>query len=239
MLVVHGGNLGTAKADVEGAGRGRGDAHRLLGSPVIGRDEHVHARQPAHEADILEHLMAAAVWPDGDARMRGSDLDVETRIANGIANLVVAASRAESCEAAGEDGLARKREAGRDADHVLLGDADVDETEGIVVLELLGGGGPGQVGLNGHDVMALLDELDERLAIALTGRDGLRHGYSPPSSSASASLACSSLGALPCHPAWFSMNETPLPLTVWATMHTGEPSRSVAVLSAVTTAPTS
>ena len=38
-----------------------------------------------------------------------------------------------------------------------------------------------------------------------------------------AAIASAGLGALPCHSGLFSMNETPLPLTVWATMKVGLP----------------
>ena len=43
-------------------------------------------------------------------------------------------------------------------------------------------------------------------------------GTGSPTTSRMASMASLGLGALPCHSGSFSMNETPLPLTVWATM---------------------
>ena len=87
--------------------------------------------------------MTATIRTHGDARMRRRDLDVEARIANGVANLVIAASRAEGGKATGEDRLANKRETRGNANHVLLGNTHVDEALRIEILKLLGGGGAG------------------------------------------------------------------------------------------------
>ena len=47
--------------------------------------------------------------------------------------------------------------------------------------------------------------------------------FSSASSSAIACSNCSSLGAFPCQPAWFSIKETPLPLVVFIRMAVGFP----------------
>ncbi len=48
-----------------------------------------------------------------------------------------------------------------------------------------------------------------------------------------AAIASSGFGALPCHSGLFSMNDTPLPLTVWATMNVGTPRLASAWSSAL------
>ena len=47
--------------------------------------------------------------------------------------------------------------------------------------------------------------------------------FSSASSSAIACANCSSLGAFPCQPAWFSIKETPLPLVVFIRIAVGVP----------------
>ncbi len=95
--------------------------------------------------------------------------------------------------------------------------------------QLLRGRGAREVGVHRHDGHALGRELGERrpvgrtrglLLLGLGPVCKLNHGIdsfpAPPSSAASASAACSAFGAFPCQPASFSMNGTPLPLTVRA-----------------------
>ena len=97
---------------------------------VVRRHEHAHVRKPAHERNVLEHLMAAAVGADGDAGVRGGDLHVEVAVAHGVADLVVGATRSEHGERAGVGDMAGGREAGGHIHHVLLGDAAVEQTVG-------------------------------------------------------------------------------------------------------------
>ena len=121
--------------------------------------------QPAHERDILEHLMAAAVRPHRDARMRGADLHIEVGIGHGVADLVVGTSRSEYGEGAGEGHVAGQRQPGGHIDHVLLGDAHVEEALARLRRargELGGGGAAGEVRIHGDDGDPLLEELDER-----------------------------------------------------------------------------
>ncbi len=141
---------------------------------VVGGHEHAHAREHAHECEVLDHLVAATVGTDGDARVGGRELHVEVAVAHGVADLVVGAAGGEHGEGSRERHLARGGEAGGNVDHVRLGDADVEEALGVGVLQLRGGGGLGEVGLDRDDVDAFVREFDERLAQGLAGRL-LRH----------------------------------------------------------------
>ena len=94
---------------------------------------------------------------------------LRSRVADGVADLVVGATRGEHGERAGERDLARDGETGGTSDHVLLGDADVEEALGVLLGELDGRRGLGEVGVDGDDVDALIGEFDERLAERLAG----------------------------------------------------------------------
>ena len=99
--------------------------------------------------------------------MRGAHLHVEVRVADGIPDLVVAAANAKHGKRRRERDEPGKGEARRHANHVLLGDAHVDKAIGVCLLELVGCGRPGKVGVDRADVHALVSQLDERLAKGL------------------------------------------------------------------------
>ena len=80
--------------------------------------------------------MGGAVLADGDAGVRGADLDVQVRVGHRHADLVIDASGNETGERAGERHLAAQRQTGGDADHVGLRDAALDETLRIGRLEV-------------------------------------------------------------------------------------------------------
>ena len=187
-----------------------------------------------HEREVLDHLVATAVRSDGDAGVRRRDLHVEVGVADGVADLVVGATGGEHRERAGERDLARHRESGRDVHHVGLGDTDVEEALLVLLGELEGGGRLGEVGLDGDDIHALVGQLDQCLAQCFP-RCLVAHEPLPSVSGASSSTACatcSAEGALPCQPASPSMNDTPLPFTVCATMTAGPPVYALAAISA-------
>ena len=98
--------------------------------------------------------------------MRGANLDVEVRVANGIADLFVRAAGGEHGKGARKGDVARGRDAGGKTHQVALGDAGVVEAPRVRGLKLTGLRGSGQVGIENHKVIALIAQLDERLAIA-------------------------------------------------------------------------
>ncbi len=102
--------------------------------------------------------------------MGRSDLHVQVGIAHGVADLVVGAAGAEHGEAAGEGDVSRGGQAGGHINHVLLGDAAVEQPIGVAGLgQLLGGGGAGQVGVDGDDRRALGGKFRQRDAVSRTG----------------------------------------------------------------------
>lgn len=115
--------------------------------------------------------MAAAVGTHGNARMRGADLHVQASIGHGIANLIVHTAGAEDGKRPGERDVAGQREARRHIDHVLFGDAAVEEALRIFRRrfgELLGGGGTAQIGIDGYNGHAVGGQLGQGYAVSCT-----------------------------------------------------------------------
>ena len=183
-------HLKAGLVDLRDLGAAHAHVHRALdccrqtdggaGALIVGGHQDAHVGQCVHERDVLEHLVAAAVGAHGKAGVGGAHLDVELAVAHGVANLVVAAAGAEDGEGAREGDAAGERKARGDADHVGLGDTDIDQASRVVGAKLLGGGGTGEVGVNGDHVKAGLGELDEGLAKSLARSAGgkcVRHTW--------------------------------------------------------------
>src|SRR5207247_983427 len=123
---------------------------------------------------------------------------------------------------------------GRDADHVVLRDADLEEPLRVLLLEQVRVVRLHEVPVQ-HDDAGILPHADQGLAERLPGR--LRHQWAPPesasnrrrdssasivpSSSAMAISACFASGAFPCQSGFSSIQDTPFPLTVCATIIVG------------------
>ena len=188
---------GAAHAHVHRARRGGGQLERGARRGVVRRHEHAHVGQDAHERHVLEHLVAAPVGAHRHAGMRGAYLHVQVAVAHRVADLVVGAARAEHGEGTREGDVARERQPGGHIDHVLLGDAAVEQA-----LRVFGrgggeggrGGGAGEVGIDGHDGHAGIGQFGERRAEGgtrgllrlrerrvgkLDGGSGVSHGRPP------------------------------------------------------------
>ena len=87
--------------------------------------------------------MRGAVLAHGDARVRGADLDVEVRVADGVADLLERTAGGEHGKGACERDATGGGNARRETHHVALSNAGVKEAVGVGGLELarLGGGG--------------------------------------------------------------------------------------------------
>jgi len=93
-------------------------------------------------------------------------------LGDGHSQLVEAVSGREDGEAAAESDLAAGGEAGRDADHVLLGDAYREEAVRKLLSELDDRGRVAEVGIDADDVEPLAAETGERRAEGGSGGFG-------------------------------------------------------------------
>src|SRR5919199_1759510 len=173
---------------------------------------------------MAAHIAARTSWPShgastvmwGMARKRHDDAD-----------LVEVARGDESGKRAEPGHEADRGQAGGDAGHVLLGDAHLQEAVGPRLVQDVGARGVGQVAVEHEQIGIGIGQLDQRLAEHDAWGQQLRcgggHAGPPSPSSASAAARKSAGSGLACQANWFSMNETPLPLTVWAMMTVGRP----------------
>src|SRR5712691_10060 len=113
---------------------GPGPQPRLDG--IAGRD-HRHVRQRPHDGDILRGVMGDAEVAIREAAADRDHLHIRPVIADVVADLLQAPQRAEVGDRVREDDLAAQRHPDCEPDHVLLGDAGVDELVGVLVRELL------------------------------------------------------------------------------------------------------
>ena len=146
---------------------------------VRGADDR-HAGDGAHEREILDALVAAAVLADADARVGGADLDVEVRVGDRVSNLLVGAARREHRERGAVGDETHRGHTGGDVDHVGLGNAAVVEFFRVRLGDLAGLRGVGEVGVEHDDLIILFDKLDQRFAVSLTGCNFISHVLSPP-----------------------------------------------------------
>ena len=168
------------KAHVDGAfeiSDRHGGGLGLVG--VRGADDR-HAGDGAHEREILDALVAAAVLADADARMGRADLDIEVRIGNGVADLLIGAAGREHRKGGAVGDEAHRGHTGGNVDHVGLGNAAVVEFFGVRLGDLAGLRGVGEVGVEHDDLIVLFDQFDQRFAVSLTGCNFISHVLSPP-----------------------------------------------------------
>ena len=111
--------------------------------------------------------MRTAVGAYRNASMRGRNLHVQVAVAHGVANLIVNAARAKHGEGTGVGNVTRKRKTCGNINHVLLGNAAVEQALGVFracLRKLLRGGRAGQVGVNRNNGYAFCGELCQRYA---------------------------------------------------------------------------
>ena len=146
---------------------------------VRGADDR-HAGDGAHEGDVLDALVAAAVLADADARMGRADFDIEVGIGDGVANLLIGAAGRKHRKRRAVGDEVHRGHTGGDVDHVGLGNAAVVEFFGVRLGDLAGLRGVGEVGVEHDDLIVLFDQFDQRFAVSLTGRNFISHVLSPP-----------------------------------------------------------
>ena len=146
---------------------------------VRGADDR-HAGDGAHEREILDALVAAAVFADADARMGRADFDIEVGIGDGVANLLIGAAGRKHRKRRAVGDESHRGHTGGDVDHVGLGNAAVVEFFRVRLGDLAGLRGVGEVGVEHDDLIVLFDQFDQRFAVSLTGCNFISHVLSPP-----------------------------------------------------------
>ena len=171
LVIVNDRRCQASEAHVDRSLKLIGGAHASASLDVIGGNDYRHTRDRAHERDVLAALMRGAVFTDRDTRMRGTDFDVEVRIANGITHLFVRAAGGEHGKGARKGDVARGRNAGGEPHQVALGNAGIVEALRVRSLKLTRLRSGSQVGIEHYKVIVLIAQLDERLAVAYARGD--------------------------------------------------------------------
>jgi hypothetical protein len=104
---------------------------------VIGRRHDRHARLDAHDADVLEPVVRQALCTVLEAAADADDADRQPMPHGAVPDELVRSQRGERDDRVDERDEARLRQPSRDAHHVLLGDADVEEAIGVLLHERL------------------------------------------------------------------------------------------------------
>ena len=144
-------------------------------SGIAGRDD-LHVRQRAGDRDVLLRMVGAAESRIDDAGAHADDGHRQVLVAEIVAHHLERPIERERRDRVGERLAALEREAGADADHALLGDADIDEALGILLAEFRHAAGRRDVGDDDVDVGIGGRRLVERLG------EGVSHDAAPPSS---------------------------------------------------------
>ncbi len=165
-----------------------------------------------------------------DARRLADELHVGVGIGDVGLDLLERTSGEEARSGADERDLAAVGQAGADADHVLLGDADVDRALGPALAEA---GELGRADAVVDDDRRCASRARRRHRAQQRRRRGSRTGrmrglaaLMPDSTPSSPDRIAPRLGTPWCQPTWSSMKDTPLPLIVCAITHSGRARRS-------------
>ena len=163
----------TGKAHVHRTVALVGGARHGAGLHIVGRNDNGHAGDDAHKGDILAALVRGAILAHRDTGVRGTDLNVKVRVADGVTDLLKGATGSEHGKGAREGNTTGGRDTGGNTHQVALGDTHVEEAVGASGLKFAGLRGGGQVGVEDHKVIVLVGELDEGLAVAYARGDFL------------------------------------------------------------------
>ena len=163
----------TAKPQIYRAVMIDGSLHSGLCLHIIGRVDDNHARDGAHEGDILVALMGSAILAHRNARMGSADLHIQVGITHGVADLLKGTACRKHGKGADKRDLACGGKACCNAHHVALSDAAVDMSLRKCFLENTGLGGSGQVRVQNDQIRILCAVLCQRVAVALSCCDFL------------------------------------------------------------------
>ncbi len=136
------------------------DAAQVVG---VGRAHDGELGDRAHDAEVFEGVMAGAVEPHRHPGVMPDDAHRQAGIGAVGADLLAAEQRRERGERRRVGDEARRGHAGRDADHVLLGDAEVEEAVRMPGGEVVGAVGLGEIGGQHGDAVVMVSEIGQFL----------------------------------------------------------------------------
>ena len=174
-----------------------------LGLDLVGGGDDDHAGHGPGDGDVVDDLVCLAGLAREEPGVAGGDLDVGAGLGDEHADLVQRSVQRERDERADEGHEADLGHAGGYAQHVLLGDAHLEEALGVGVLEYLRLCRAAEVAVEHDDARVRGGELGDGLTEDDSQLLSLGQGHAaPPSLSPSSAMAMansSSVGTPMCH----------------------------------------
>ena len=122
----------------------------------IGRNKHSHTRQDSHKRNVLDSLMAAAVFTQRNACMAETKLDIEFGVTDAIPDLVIIAA-CKNRECGAERDKSHRTHTGSNVNHVCFCNTTVIKPVGIRFLESVCHCCAGQVSIKHNDGIVYLE----------------------------------------------------------------------------------
>lgn len=206
-------------------------AQRGRGFDRVRRDDDGQPSDRAQPGDVLDRMMRRAEFSVRDAGTHPAEFHVRLRVRDVGLDLFERAPGEEAGCRRDERDPAAVRQPGRDADHVLLGDPDVDQPVRERLPETVQLARSDRVVDHANDPMIRLGKLGQRfhvrvpavVARLIGNRSGLQDCH------CSSSRACwysAASGTRWCQATLLLMNEIGWPLCVWAITKVGLPGRN-------------
>ena len=142
---------------------------RLAHLDGVARHDDGHLGQGAHDGDVLQRQVGRTLLGGGGAGVVPDDLGVAPGVGHRDAHLVEAATGQEVAVRVGEGHPPHRGHAGRGADDVALGDAEVEEPVREPLAEAVGVVGLGAVAVEHEDVVVLGADVQQPLDVARAG----------------------------------------------------------------------
>ena len=140
-------------------------AHRVCGFVTVRRANHGEVRHSASDGQIHNRVVGGARLTERGTGMGRDDFRVDILIANVGVQLIRRAKRSEYREGGSKRHKARSRHTGRNADHVLFGNTDVEHTLGISVCKVGQFGGSCKVSGDCNNLFMFPGKLREGFAV--------------------------------------------------------------------------
>ncbi len=120
----------TVHPDIDRAGVLNGITRNGAGLHGIGRGKHLQVAKSAGNGDVIGTVVSSTQRPVGKAGVQAEHFDVGFGVANIVLHLFIRAGKQERRGVGGKHRAAAQCHSRRHADHILLGDTDVDHPIG-------------------------------------------------------------------------------------------------------------
>ena len=147
IFAVNSFNAESAETDINRSVVVDGCLNGAVRFDLVAGADNSHIRKGTHYGQVLYTLVRSAVLAYRKSGVSGADLNVKFRIADGVSDLLACALSGENSERACENDLTAGSQTGCHAHHIGFGDTHIEMSFRKNLLESIGFGGFGQVGV--------------------------------------------------------------------------------------------